>query len=305
MERKLEHIIWSEKHRPNTFEDLVLESSEKKVLQNALKNPKSIPNFLFFSHSAGTGKTSCALLIIKLLECDSLILNASDERGIQEIRTKVKVFAETLSFDPKLKRAVLLNEAPGLTNIAQNSLRDIMEHYASNVFFILTANKFDKVIEPIRSRCIAINFNSPPKAQIYDMIDLVASKENLELDDEDLKRVVETFYPDMRKMILTLQKVSLGYSIKDLIAMESIYAELIGHIKQGRLNEVRTLIFSGKIIITNFIDYIFNKTMITEGSIEQKASLCKSLVFMERFINNGVEAKMVLFAYLPELRKGL
>src|SRR3972149_683150 len=131
-----ENIMWTEKFRPKKVNDLVGDFKEK-ILQY-LQNPESIPHFLLYSKSPGTGKSSLSRAIINELGCDKLILNSSDDRTIDSVREKVKEFSMTQSSIPGLRRCVFLDEVDGMLKVSQDALRNVMETYAKNVFFILT-----------------------------------------------------------------------------------------------------------------------------------------------------------------------
>ncbi len=121
-----ENHIWTEKYRPKKVSEIVGDFKEK--ITQYLQDPKAIPNFLFYSKSPGTGKTTLAKCVINELGCDSLIINSSDDRKIETIREKVKEFAMAQTSKQGLKRCVFLDEFDGMTGIAQNALRNIMEN---------------------------------------------------------------------------------------------------------------------------------------------------------------------------------
>lgn len=189
--------IWVEKYRPKEFEEII-------------NIPESIPGFvkkggiphLLFIGKAGVGKTTAAKVIISKLNSESIELNSSDERGIQTIREKVKLFSMKKSSELKI---ILLDEADGMTNDAQQSLRRIMEIYSEKTRFILTANYVQKIIEPLRSRCAVVEFSSPNRKEILDRIKYICDCEKIKFDEEDLKIIVDTYYPDIRKTINLLQ----------------------------------------------------------------------------------------------------
>lgn len=302
MNQKIEDLVWTEKYRPTTFKDLVLEESQKKVLMNTISKPKQTPNLLFYSVQPGTGKNSCVNVVEKFLECDILKVRASKERGIDTIRD-IGIFAQTKSFNLKTKRLVLLNEADGLTTAAQDALKDLMEDYSSNIFFILTTNKINRIAPPIQSRCMKFNFSTPPKDQILETLDMISFKENLNLKTEELKKLVESQYPDIRKMLVKLQKVSLGYSINDLLESEQLFENLIQAIKKEEFNKIKEIVLSGKLVLIEFIDFIFFKIVQIGRSYNNISSACQSLCKMEQYLNQNVDEKIIFFAYLDELKK--
>lgn len=220
--------LWTEKYRPSSLDDLVLNQTSKDVL-NSFKESKTIPHLLFVS-SPGTGKTSTAKILVKnVLQCDYLYLNASDENGIDTIRSKVITFAKTKSFDGNLK-TIILDESDALSNSAQDALRNIIEEYADNVRFILTANYKHKISDAIQSRCQTICFDSPYK-DVYARCINILINENVKVDKNEIpliKKLIKQYYPDFRKCINELQKFSVSGKLK--ITNISISREFIEQI---------------------------------------------------------------------------
>ena len=198
--------IWVEKYRPKTIDELIVEEDIKSIVRDFGKN-EQIPNLLFVG-SPGTGKTSLAkILVHDVLKCNYLYINASDENGIDTIRSKVSNFAQTRSFDGKVK-VVILDEADGITAQGQQALRNLMESYSGFTRFILTANFKHKIITPLQSRCQSLNLK-PSVEQAVKRCFSILKQENIELEEDQKKRFVElvkNFFPDLRKTINELQK---------------------------------------------------------------------------------------------------
>ena len=253
MSNELENCIFTEKYRPQSFEDLVFD--KKELILKYLKDPKATPSFIFHSNRPGTGKTSLAKLIIKYLDCDSLVINASDERGIDTIREKVKLFARSLSSDVTKKRCVFMDEADGVTKIGLDSLRNLMEEYSANCFFILSCNNLSKIIEPIQSRCVIINFEQPNKDLIKERLSVIVEKEKLEISDKLIDQVVNAQYPDIRSMISWIQTYSLGEA-----SVESVeeFRELIKAIVKNDIDYVYKKTYSGTLRIVEFVKFFFD-----------------------------------------------
>jgi len=193
-----------EDYRPKEFCDVIgLDESIPKSINNTGKI-----NHLLFMGSAGTGKTTTAKIIINKLQVESLELNASDERGINVIREKVKSFAMTQSLNGKFK-IIFLDEADFLTPEAQNSLRNLMEKYEKNCRFILTGNYSNKFVEAIKSRCDNYYFKNPTKEQILERLTYVIQKESItNISEENLKKIIEINYPDIRSCIKSVERLS-------------------------------------------------------------------------------------------------
>lgn len=197
-----------EKYRPQILEDLVL-SLEHKEYFSSLASQEEIPNLLF-TGSPGTGKTTLSkILIKKILNCQYLYLNASDENGIDTIRTKIIGFASTKSLDGKLK-VVLCDEADSISGEAQKALRNVIEEYSSNTRFIFTCNYQFKIIDPIQSRCAIFNLN-PPLEGIITRVIHILKQENIEVPQNEKPKLLELIrsgYPDLRRIINDVQKFS-------------------------------------------------------------------------------------------------
>lgn len=233
-------IPWVEKYRPKDFEEVVgLDDRIKKIVE---QETNSIPNILLYG-PPGTGKTTIARIIVKKVGGECLELNSSDERGIDVIREKVKAFAYTDSLVGKLK-FVFLDEADGLTLDSQQSLRVIMERY-SKCRFILTCNFLGKIIDPIQSRCSVFQMKELPHKQILERLKYICEKENVEIDEEKLKQIIIYHYPDMRKIINTLQVSVKDGKIGDIKFVENEAKEIYSLIKEFKFLAIRRKIAEG------------------------------------------------------------
>ena len=201
--------IWCEKYRPSTLNDIVL-SKEVRSLIERYKEQGSTNHLLLIS-SPGQGKTSLAKIIVRdVFECDYLYINASDENGIDTVRNKIITFAQTKSLDGNGK-IIILDELDNFSGDGMRALRNVMEEYAGNTRFILTANYKHKIIDPIRSRCVSIDFNH----DIHDVIKhcfSILSKEGVKVSAEQkvlFAQLVKRNFPDFRKIINELQRYSI------------------------------------------------------------------------------------------------
>ena len=209
MRSSKEHTLWVEKYRSQNLDSYVGNEQIKNTISKYLEQ-NDIQNFIFYG-TAGTGKTTLAKLIVNNLNCDYLYINASDERGIDTIRDKVQGFSSVASFKPL--KVVILDEADFLTIQAQASLRNIIETFARTTRFILTCNYIERIIDPLQSRCQVLKIVPPSKQEVAYHIMNIIKQENVGMGTDDLKLVVNQFYPDIRKMLNTLQMSVVGDEI--------------------------------------------------------------------------------------------
>ncbi len=203
--------IWTEKYRPQTFEEVVGQEEVLKRVQ-PLTNSLNIPHLLF-AGPAGTGESTVALIVVKELfgkdwKENYLELNASDERGINVVREKVKNFARTKSIGNASFKVIFLDEADALTPEAQQALRRTMENYSTTCRFILSCNYSSKIIDPIQSRCAIFRFKLLEKKEIEKYIKRIAEGENLTIAPEALEILYEGSEGDCRRATNLLQSTA-------------------------------------------------------------------------------------------------
>jgi replication factor C small subunit len=202
-----ENTLFNERFRPTTLEHFVGNQHVKDTIQRFL-DQNDIPNMLFYA-PAGTGKTTLAKIIVKNLDCDYLMLNASDENGIDTIREKVKGFASAASW--KGIKVVILDEADFITIQGQAALRNVIETFSRSTRFILTCNFIERIIDPLQSRCQVLKIVPPTKQDVYNHLTwILADQLSISYTPESIKSLIVKYYPDMRKMLNVLQM-----SVKD------------------------------------------------------------------------------------------
>ena len=279
--------IWTEKYRPKTLDEVV----GQKSITDRLKGYVEAKNMshLMFAGSPGTGKTTCALALARSMYGDSwrgnvIELNASDDRGIDVVRGKIKDFARTAPVDGAEFKIIFLDESDALTNDAQGALRRTMEKYSKTCRFILSCNYSSKIIDPIQSRCAVFRFRPLSNEDIREYLERICKEENLEVEEGALDALVYIARGDMRRAVNTLQTAdSLGVPISvDVISKVSGSAneeEIMGILTSalaGRFTEASSKLdkvmidygLSGQDIIRQMHSQIFKLSVDTESKVK-------------------------------------
>ena len=228
-----DHGLLVERYRPIELENYVGNEHIKKTIKQYL-GQNDIQNLIFYG-PAGTGKTTLAKLIVKNLDCDFLYINASDERGIETIRDKVSGFASSASFKPL--KVVILDEADFLTIQAQASLRNVIETFSRTTRFILTCNYVERIIDPLQSRCQTLKVVPPSKQDIAYHLMGVFKSEEVDCSADDLKIIVNQYYPDIRKMLNTIQLSIQDSEVvidKSILVSSNYMAQVIKELKNAK-----------------------------------------------------------------------
>jgi len=199
--QEVNNSLWVEKYRPSKLDEYVGNDHLKQKVADYLESG-DVPHLLFFG-KAGTGKTTLAKLIVNSIDCDHIVINASDENNVDTVRNKVKGFASTIGF--RNSKIVILDEFDYMTPNAQAILRNLMETFSKHCRFILTCNYVEKVIDPIQSRCQTFQIVPPTKKDVAVQISQILGKENVKFELKDLVPIIDASYPDIRKIINTCQ----------------------------------------------------------------------------------------------------
>tara|TARA_B100000475_G_scaffold193865_1_gene168915 strand:+ start:60 stop:974 length:915 start_codon:yes stop_codon:yes gene_type:complete len=251
----MSNTLWTEKYRPSGV-DTYLGNEHLLEKVSMYLESGDLPHLLLYG-KAGTGKTTLAKILVKNIECDYLYINASDENNVDTVRTKVKQFASTIGF--KDFKIIILDECDYITPNAQAALRNLMETFSKHCRFILTCNYVERIIDPIQSRCQSFQIIPPSKVQVAKHLHNILVKENIIGSPEDIKVLVESTYPDIRRVINSAQRnvvkgklkldtssiIQNDYKLKLLKILET-------QNKKNAFNQIRQLLADNK--ITDYAD---------------------------------------------------
>jgi DNA polymerase III delta prime subunit len=251
----IEHSLWVESYRPQTLDEYIgnehLKSKVKVYLESG-----DIPHLLLFGR-AGGGKTTLAKLLVNNIDCDYLYINASDENSVDVVREKVKNFASTLGF--KDMKVIILDECDYITPNAQAALRNLMETFSKNCRFILTCNYVERIIDPIQSRCQSFQIIPPDRKQVAQHLASILSNESIEYELTDIATIVNSGYPDIRRVINGSQRqvVNGKLVIDENTITQSDYKTKVLEIlttqdKKSAFQNIRQLLADSK--VTDFSD---------------------------------------------------
>lgn len=297
--------LWVEKYRPEKLDDLVLDSNLREDIEKYRKQGE-IPHLLFYGQ-AGGGKTTLAkILVNEVLDCQYHYINASDKSGVDVIRGEIADVVGKRSIDGKLK-IIILDECDGLSShsgtgsSAQSALRNMMEEFAHNARFILTANYINKITNPILSRCVTYQINPPLKEFIIRCANIL-KQENIKVNKDEFIPYIRGFYPDMRKAINSMQRDSKEgeLRISNNSSQElNIDKDIIDHIRMKKSHvELRRMMiqrsseFSNdyRILLSSLFNYTYECDDLDDDKkrkymIELSSGLHKNEIVMDKEIN--------------------
>jgi len=298
---ELRDKVFTEKYRPVKWEYFI--SPEKEKLKKMLENPFSMQHLLLVSSTPGTGKTSLAKLIFNLLQPEYLIINSSNDRKIEVIRDKIVAFASTKSTNSSVPKFVLLDELDGTTKLVQEALRNVMETYANNCKFIITANNINKIHEAIVSRCISINFTQPDKNSIKGLLIHICNEESLKYDAAGIDKLVDIHYPSIRNMINYLQDLKIGSKdvrIENIKLISDVFDTLWNQIKQAEFGTIKEYIIANNVDVRQLNKHIWTR-LLDEQLTSKTANLILQLAENEYRFAVGSDQQVVFISGLIKI----
>ena len=247
----MSNSLWVEKYRPDTLEGYVGNDHILEKVKIYIEN-EDVPHLLLYG-VAGTGKTTLAKIITNQIDCDVMYINASDENSVDAVRDKIRGFASSMGF--RKWKVVILDESDYLTPNAQAALRNLMETFSKSTRFILTCNYVEKVIDPIQSRCQTFAITPPSKKEVAKRLHQILTEEGVEFNNEDLAILVNSGYPDIRRVLNAAQRQVVKGELK-IDSTSTVQANYIdnlvkvlekgGDVKQ-QFTEIRQIIADSKV----------------------------------------------------------
>lgn len=301
------HILWMEKYRPHNIDDCILPQKLKDIFKGIV-NTGELPHMLFCG-TAGIGKTTVAKALCDQLDYTSILINASDDRNIDTLRTTVKQFASSLSFNGK-RKVIILDEADYLNPQSfQPALRGVMEEFSKNCSFILTCNFKNKIIDPLQSRCSVKEFKIPKEEKrtiielCYKRVVKILEQENVEFDGKVLANVVVKYFPDFRRLLNELQSFSKQYGKIDegilSFAGDINITRLYRSLKEKDFADVRSWVVENS---DNDPVMIYRKLYDHLKEHMEPSSIPNAIVTIAKYMNTMVaDQEINLMACLVEL----
>jgi DNA polymerase III delta prime subunit len=303
----MDHLLWTEKYRPQTIEECILPERLKKPFQEYV-NQKNIPNLLLHG-GAGVGKTTVAKSMCNEIGCDFMVINGSDESGIDTFRVKIKNYASSMSFAGG-RKVIIIDEADYLNpNSTQPALRNAIEEFAGNCSFIFTCNYKNRIIEPLHSRCAVIDFGlkngekTKMASAFFKRIQSILQSESVDYDDKVIAELIKKHFPDFRRVINELQRYSqlgkIDTGILSQIGDVSI-TEIVKHLRVKDFSSIRKWAAITEIDATTIFRKLYDALydVMKPQSIPKAVLILADYQYKQAFV---VDQEINLVACLTEL----
>ena len=306
----MEHLLWTEKYRPKNIEDCILPERLKKPFQEYVTQ-KNIPNLLL-TGGAGVGKTTVAKAMCNEIGCDFMIINGSDENGIDMVRNKITNYASSMSFTGG-RKVIIIDEADYLSANAQAAFRNAIEEFAGNCSFIFTCNFKNKIIEPLHSRCAVIEFTlkasekSSMAAQFFKRVQTILSDEEIAYETPVVAELIKKHFPDFRRVINELQRFSKFGKIDTGVLAQIIdvsLADIIKFIKDKDFGAIRKWVASNDVDPASLYRKLYDNLyeVLKPQSIPQAVIIIADYQYKQAFV---ADQEINLVACLTELMVSL
>lgn len=288
----LEHLLFTEKYRPKTIAECILPDRLKTPFQEYV-NQNNIPNLLL-SGGAGVGKTTVAKAMCEEIGCDYMIINGSDENGVDVVRYKITNYASSMSLSGG-RKVIIIDEADYLSPNAQAAFRNAIEEFASNCSFIFTCNYKNKLIDPLHSRCAVVDFTlknnekTQMAGQFFKRIQSILQSEKIEYDDKVIVELIKKHFPDFRRIINEIQRYSQFGKIDGGILSHIVdvsIGDIIKYIKDKDFGAIRKWVASNDIDATTFFRKLYDNLydVLKPQSIPQAVIILADYQYKQAFV---------------------
>lgn len=302
----MKNVLWCESHRPKTIEDCILPERLKTPFLEYVKN-KEIPNLLI-SGTAGVGKTTVAKALCEQVGCDYMVINGSDENGVDTVRYKIKNYASSMSLSGG-RKVIIIDEADYLSPNAQAAFRNSIEEFSTNCSFIFTCNYKAKIMDAIHSRCASVDFTlknsekSGLAAQFFKRMQSILQQENVEFEGKVVAELVKKYFPDFRKTINELQRYSkFGKIDTGILAQVSNVRidEVVGYMKDKDFGSIRKWVATNDVDVNTVFRDIYDSLydIMKPSSIPQAVIILADYQYKQSFV---ADSEINLVACLTEL----
>jgi DNA polymerase III delta prime subunit len=301
-----DEYLWSQKYRPKKIKDCILPDDLKKAFMKFVRK-KEINNLLFFGTS-GVGKTTVAKALCDEVGADWIIVNGSEERGIDMLRSKVKKFASSVSMFSEGRKVIIIDEADFLTPEAQAAFRGMIEEFSNNCSFIFTCNKKALLIDAIHSRCSSYDFkikkeDRPKMAELfYDKIVHILNDNQIDYKESAVVELMRRHFPDYRRTINELQKYAVNGSVDEgvLGAQYTSLRELFGFLKDKDFTGMRKWVATNTDSDSTIFRALYDegKELVEPRSLPALVLIVNDSQYKASFV---VDAEINLVACLTEL----
>jgi replication factor C small subunit len=270
LKEEIENQVWVNKYKPKSIDDVLIEPSMKEKFKEFIET-KEIPN-LIFPGNAGNGKTTCAKILANAISKDVMFINASDESGVDIVRNKIIPFCTTMSAGSMFEeeddnrsdtKIIILDEMEMSSDRFQTALRAVIEDFYSTTRFIMTCNFYNKVIEPLKSRTQDFQFGDINQKEILKRCFQILNNEGVEYDKKNVAKVLKNLGTDMRRIINTLQKLTIERDGKLVLipytSDEEKMLKLIELVQTKKLTEIRKFIGEENMNVEAVATFLFNR----------------------------------------------
>jgi len=307
--KKAAKYLWVEKFRPETIKEMILPTKFKRFFNKVVKDGQ-LPNLLLASSTPGSGKTTLAKALCKEIDADFIYINISSESGIDTLRTTIREFASTKSFNRRPK-VVILDEMDGASAQLQAGLRGFIEEFHSHCRFVMTCNYVSKIIQPLREgRIMEFDFNisdaktaAEIKPKQVKRLQQICKFEDIESDEVVLTELVEQCYPNIRKMISTIQKAAGMYGMIDenLLNLTKVDTELFELIKNKKFTAARTHVIKSSYNIDELFPILYREFVPILESKNTQAQIILILAQYQNMHPTAIDPELNFSACLLEI----